>query len=275
MATIKVITTAGLARQAAAMRGGPAVVIDSIRVGSVGFATTEAQALALTALVGATLKTQADPAGVSEGSVVQFTYNDPSADTYNVTEIGLFDGTDLIAYACDDAGAALISKSAVTAGLIGVTVNFTNATFTGTFSTPVQLPPTATAAQPGVVRLASNSDTTSTGAVVLSPAQIQARIAAAGVSVERVQDIVGAMVSGNVETNIAVAYSDTTGKLNFSVTLPEAADEGETEAGTLSSKFVSPLRLRGAEYRRVLIQTGNTRPTGIRSGDLVATVETS
>ena len=34
---------------------------------------------------------------------------------------------------------------------------------------------------------------------------------------ESIQDIVGAMVSGNTETNISVSYSDTSGKLNFSV----------------------------------------------------------
>ena len=32
---------------------------------------------------------------------------------------------------------------------------------------------------------------------------------------EQVQDIVGAMVTGNTETNISVTYNDTTGKLNF------------------------------------------------------------
>lgn len=35
---------------------------------------------------------------------------------------------------------------------------------------------------------------------------------------EQVQDIVGAMVSGNTETNIAVTYDDTNGKLNFAST---------------------------------------------------------
>ena len=35
---------------------------------------------------------------------------------------------------------------------------------------------------------------------------------------EEVQDIVGGMVSGNTETNIAVTYDDTNGKLNFSST---------------------------------------------------------
>ena len=37
-------------------------------------------------------------------------------------------------------------------------------------------------------------------------------------STEEVQDIVGAMVSGNTETNIAVTYNDTDGKLNFAGT---------------------------------------------------------
>ncbi len=35
---------------------------------------------------------------------------------------------------------------------------------------------------------------------------------------EQVQDIVGAMVSGNTETNISVTYNDSTGKLNFAST---------------------------------------------------------
>jgi hypothetical protein len=38
------------------------------------------------------------------------------------------------------------------------------------------------------------------------------------VSTEDVQDIVGAMVSSNTETNISVTYNDSTGKLNFSST---------------------------------------------------------
>jgi hypothetical protein len=37
-------------------------------------------------------------------------------------------------------------------------------------------------------------------------------------STEEVQDIVGAMVSGNTETNIAVTYDDSNGKLNFAST---------------------------------------------------------
>lgn len=41
---------------------------------------------------------------------------------------------------------------------------------------------------------------------------------AGGVSEEDVQDIVGAMVSGNTETGIAVTYDDSGGKINFDAT---------------------------------------------------------
>ena len=44
---------------------------------------------------------------------------------------------------------------------------------------------------------------------------------------ENIQDIIGAMVSGNTETNISVTYDDTTGKLNFVV----SADIEDVNAG--------------------------------------------
>lgn len=44
---------------------------------------------------------------------------------------------------------------------------------------------------------------------------INAQADAAGFNEEEIQDIVGAMVSGNTETNISVTYDDTNGKLNF------------------------------------------------------------
>ena len=44
---------------------------------------------------------------------------------------------------------------------------------------------------------------------------------------ENIQDIIGAMVSGNTETNISVTYDDTAGKLNFVV----SADIEDVNAG--------------------------------------------
>lgn len=54
--------------------------------------------------------------------------------------------------------------------------------------------------------------------------------AAAGLDTEGVQDIIGAMVSGNTESGIAVTYDDTGGKLNFSVSITSAAVSDFTEA---------------------------------------------
>lgn len=45
---------------------------------------------------------------------------------------------------------------------------------------------------------------------------------------ENIQDIIGAMVSGNTETNISVTYDDTSGKLNFAV----SADIEDVNAGS-------------------------------------------
>jgi|TARA_R100000479_G_scaffold32210_4_gene13041 hypothetical protein len=44
---------------------------------------------------------------------------------------------------------------------------------------------------------------------------VNSQASAAGLTEEEVQDIVGAMITDNVETNISVTYDDTNGKLNF------------------------------------------------------------
>tara|TARA_R110002167_G_scaffold53769_4_gene153807 strand:+ start:5297 stop:7252 length:1956 start_codon:yes stop_codon:yes gene_type:complete len=54
-------------------------------------------------------------------------------------------------------------------------------------------------------------------------------------STEQVQDIIGAMVASNTETNITVTYNDTTGKLNFVATdtnTTYSAGVGLTNSGT-------------------------------------------
>lgn len=48
-------------------------------------------------------------------------------------------------------------------------------------------------------------------------------------NVERVQDIVGGMVSGNTENGIAVTYDDATGKLNFDVNDPTITIAGDVD----------------------------------------------
>jgi len=63
-------------------------------------------------------------------------------------------------------------------------------------------------------RLAKGSD----GEILKLASGVPSWAADAGLSTEEVQDIVGGMVSSNTETNIAVTYDDTNGKLNFAST---------------------------------------------------------
>ena len=71
--------------------------------------------------------------------------------------------------------------------------------------------------------------------ITLSASGVIAGTADTQLSTEQVQDIVGAMVASNTETNIAVAYNDTTGKLNFVATdtnTTYTAGVGVTLSGT-------------------------------------------
>lgn len=54
--------------------------------------------------------------------------------------------------------------------------------------------------------------------------------AAAGLDAEGVQDIIGAMVTGNTESGIAVTYDDSGAKLNFSVAITSSAVSDFAEA---------------------------------------------
>lgn len=54
----------------------------------------------------------------------------------------------------------------------------------------------------------------------------------AALSAEQVEDIVGAMVSGNSETGITVTYDDINGKLDFSVAIPASDEIVDADADT-------------------------------------------
>ncbi len=53
---------------------------------------------------------------------------------------------------------------------------------------------------------------------------------------ETIQDVIGAMVTGNTETNVAVTYNDTTGKLDFVVSGVETIDSMGTLINSASAK---------------------------------------
>ncbi len=60
---------------------------------------------------------------------------------------------------------------------------------------------------------------------------------------EQIQDIVGAMVSSNTETNITITYQDSDGTLDFVV---DAAQPNVTSLGTLTSLTVDDVIINGA-----------------------------
>tara|TARA_R100000655_G_scaffold23387_3_gene47124 strand:+ start:1596 stop:4184 length:2589 start_codon:yes stop_codon:yes gene_type:complete len=76
---------------------------------------------------------------------------------------------------------------------------------------------------------------------------------------EQIQDIVGAMVSSNTETNITVTYQDADGTLDFVV---DAAQPNITSLGTLTSLTVDDVFINGAQIGH----TGDTDLITLSSG---------
>jgi len=79
---------------------------------------------------------------------------------------------------------------------------------------------TATSSVLGVASFNATDFTVATGAVTVNE--------------ERIQDIIGAMVDSNTETNASVTYDDTTGKLNFSVATATSSVLGVASFNTAS-----------------------------------------
>jgi hypothetical protein len=131
----------------------------------------------------------------------------------------------------DTSGNAATATKLATARTIGLSgdvsgsVSFdgsANATITATVAnnshshTIANVTGLQTALDAGFVSASASNDTitfTTAGGTTSSVS-----ISDAVLSTEQVQDIIGGMVSGNSETNIAVTYNDSTGKLNFSAT---------------------------------------------------------
>jgi hypothetical protein len=60
-----------------------------------------------------------------------------------------------------------------------------------------------------------------------------------GLTQEQIEDLVGAMVTGNTETGIAVTYDDATAKLNFAVSLPSPTAVTATSMGTVTTSWAA------------------------------------
>ena len=70
---------------------------------------------------------------------------------------------------------------------------------------------------------------------------------------EEVQDVVGDMVSGNTETNITVTYDDTSGKLNFNV-----AGAGKFVEATSGIHTLSNVGIKTAAFPTEMVGAGNS-----------------
>lgn len=229
MAIINVVTTAGAALHAS----GVATTPTRIEVGQ-GHVTSEAAALARTSLVNpfSPARRNDSPAARASGNQLQTLYQDSTTAAYNVREVAVFSGSTLMAYACDDAGGILRGKSSTVPLHLGVL---------STFNTPVNATPAvtlqpfavATTEDVGAVRLAADGDTTSTGLVVVSPAQAQTIAEAAAKS-----------AAPDVED------ASTTQK-----GIIEVATATEINTGTDNEKAVSPGQLAASRYVQVMKMT--------------------
>lgn len=176
MAIIQVFTQTGLDLKAAAFAASTELTVDNIRAitDSNAFVTTEAAAIALTAMPGDSAGTRVDnnnPFGRYSGNVAQFGFVGTGTDTYLIYSYGLYNANRLIGYVCDSDGASVGGKSTATAALTSLTVEFTNGDTTGLAENNYVLIPPGTDTMIGGFTLASQDDLdngTGDGAVISS-----------------------------------------------------------------------------------------------------------
>ena len=160
---IQVFTQTGLNLKAAALAANTPLTVDNIRAitDSAGFVTTEAAAIALTAMprdAEAVRVDNASPFGRYSGNIAQYSFVGTGTATYFIYAYGLFNAGRLIGFVCDDAGAAIGSKTAATAALASLTVEFTNGNTSGLADNQYVLIPPGTESLIGGFLLASQDD---------------------------------------------------------------------------------------------------------------------
>ena len=103
---------------------------------------------------------------------------------------------------------------------------------------------------------------------IATTSAIQNRILALVTTDEHIQDVVGAMVSSNIETRISVTYNDTNGTLNFVV---DATDLGSSMAETGEDVSITISSTTGQDTTFSVTQTTTIDPS-INSGELALSV---
>ena len=154
MAIISVVSTAGAALNAS----GTPWTITRIEVGQ-GNVTTESAALARTSLVRpfSPPRRTDSPESRVDGAQLQVIYVDDTNAAYDVNEVAIFSGTTLVAYVCDDAGAAISQKVAAQSARIGLVTDW-QTPVTGTPAAQLQPFSAASEGSIGAVRYATPTE---------------------------------------------------------------------------------------------------------------------
>jgi hypothetical protein len=135
--------------------------------------------------------------------------NTQTVDSGNTVTFAQGEGIDIVVGATDTVTISGEAASTTNAGIASYTSDFH---FVNTWQVGVV---TATSSVKGIASFDATDFTVTTGTVT--------------VNAERIEDIVGAMVTGNTETNITVAYTDNAGgagKLDFSVADASTSTKG-------------------------------------------------
>ena len=268
MAIISTPTAAGLALEATNRANGDPTNITRVEVGE-GHVTTLALAMARAALVTpfSPVRQTANPSGVSSGSAIQYAYVDSTlAADYDINEAGLYAGSTMVAYVCDDAGAAIGTKPSNASGILPILVAWAGATsiaFSGTFAVVAQ----GTEDLAGVWEAANATEAAddTNDSRVMTPLRVAARIAA--VTLATLTGLLpvgrggtGADDAASARTNLGVVAATAN-----AAGLIEIASSPESQALTnaRNDRAITPLRWSTRWNTYVLVVTADPTQANI------------
>ena len=222
------LTNVGKIALAAARAAGNKFPVDKLKIGRGQYTPDGTETDIKTAF--APTKEFVDPAGSASGTTFQFVYQDPSANVYNIGEIGIFSGATLLAIASrPSADGWLLQKGALPLVVPSV-YDFANvATGDITFTVDNTFP-LGTELTPGIVSKARNIDIPLDDTRFMTPALTEARInSKAANQLEYDSGTAGKWVV----SNLAIAASKLKGTIS-ALRFPKAT-QGEYNSGGSSA----------------------------------------